>query len=208
MSTTSSSQRPCKKISPLGLGILAVAGCGLGYQQTPYPPCFLPDDPDPACQSGQGAEGSGTAATCRPPGQRSLAAKAGAAARTRTGGPGSDSGADSGEIDTGTTTGASGGESTGPVVQPEPEILDMVLKPDAPKSAGPVEVTVQAENAVEVWMTVDSGRRSPSSPSATRGPSSSGRSPCSASPGTGYTPSRRSPARASWRARRGRRCSP
>jgi hypothetical protein len=72
-------------------------------------------------------------------------------------GQASSSGEDSGEVDGGVTTSQSGSESTGPVVVPEPEIVDLELDPDAPKSAGPVVVTVQAMNAAEVWMTVDDG---------------------------------------------------
>jgi hypothetical protein len=70
-------------------------------------------------------------------------------------GQGPGDGTDTSEVDAETTT--SGSESTGPAVEPEPEIVDLDLDPDAPKSAGPVKVTVQAENAVEVWMTVDDG---------------------------------------------------
>jgi hypothetical protein len=43
------------------------------------------------------------------------------------------------------------------VAEPVPEIVDLDLDPFAPKSAGPVKVTVQADNAAEVWMTVDDG---------------------------------------------------
>jgi hypothetical protein len=149
---TPSSQKSRKKISLLGLGILANAGCVPGYQSTPIPPCFFADDPDPACQSGQGHDGSGTS---------------GGVPTTGTTFPDDDSntedaegqgtGTDSSEVDPATTTSGSGSESTGPAVVPEPEILDLDLDPDAPKSAGPVMVTVQAANAVEVWMTVDEG---------------------------------------------------
>jgi hypothetical protein len=146
---TASAQRSCKKIHPLSLGILVVAGCVPGYQSTPIPPCFFADDPDPACQSGQGHDGSGTG---------------GGVPTTGTAFPGDSSGGDSesqglsdgtSEVDAETTT--SGSESTGPAVEPVPEIMDLDLDPDDPKSAGPVKVTVQAENAAEVWMTVDDG---------------------------------------------------
>lgn len=139
------------------MGILTAAGCGLGYQQTPYPPCFLPDDPDPACQSGQGAEGSGTAASVPTTGTPFSGSEDSSSGEDDSTGPVSESGTESGEIDTGATAVSNGGESTGPEAQPEPEILDMSLSPDAPKSAGPVTVTVQTENAMEVWMAVDSG---------------------------------------------------
>jgi hypothetical protein len=149
---TPSSQRSRKNINLIGLGILANAGCVPGYQSTPIPPCFFADDPDPACQSGQGHDGSGTS---------------GGVPTTGTTFPGDDSntqgaegqgtGTDSSEVDPATTTSGSGSESTGPAVVPEPEILDLDLDPDAPKSAGPLMVTVQAANAVEVWMTVDEG---------------------------------------------------
>ena len=66
-----------------------------------------------------------------------------------------------GDVSTGDPTGqeSSGSESTGPAVEPVPEIMDLDLDPDAPKSAGPMTVTVQVENAVEVWMTVDDGSK-------------------------------------------------
>jgi hypothetical protein len=151
---TPSSQRSRKKIHLLGLGILANAGCVPGYQSTPIPPCFFADDPDPACQSGQGHEGSGTSdgvpttGTTFPGNDSSTEGAEG---------QGTGDGTDTSEVDADTATSGSGSESTGPLVVPEPEIVDLDLDPDAPKSAGPVTVTVQAANAVEVWMTVDGG---------------------------------------------------
>lgn len=149
---TLTTQRPGKKISPLGVGILLVGGCIPGYQDTPIPPCFFANDPDPACQSGQGHDGSGTGGDV--PTTGTVFPGDGSSAEDSDGqGPGD--GTDTSEVDAETTT--SGSESTGPAVEPVPEILDLDLDPDAPKSAGPVTVTVQVENAVEVWMTVDDG---------------------------------------------------
>jgi len=149
---TASAQRSGKKIRPIGLGILAVAGCVPGYQHTPIPPCFFADDPDPACQEGQGAEGSGTGGGTPTTG---TAFPGDGSASEDSEGQGPGDGTDTNEVDAETTT--SGSESTGSAVEPVPEIMDLDLDPDAPKSAGPVKVTVQAENAVEVWMTVDDG---------------------------------------------------
>lgn len=136
------------------MGILLVGGCIPGYQDTPIPPCFFADDPDPACQMGQGHDGSGTGGSVPTTGTAFPGEDSGAE-DTESQGPGD--GTDTGEVDVETTTGSGGSESTGPAVEPVPEIIDLVLDPDAPKSAGPVTVTVQVENAVEVWMTVDDG---------------------------------------------------
>lgn len=149
---TLTTQRPGKKISPLGVGILLVGGCIPGYQDTPIPPCFFANDPDPACQSGQGHDGSGTGGGVPTTGT-AFPGDGSSAEDSEGQGPGD--GTDTSEVDAETTT--SGSESTGPAVEPVPEILDLDLDPDAPKSAGPVKVTVQVENAVEVWMTVDDG---------------------------------------------------
>jgi hypothetical protein len=151
---TTSAQRSSKKIHSVGLGILTIAGCVPGYQHTPIPPCFFADDPDPACQSGQGHDGSGTDGGVPTTGTTFPGDGSGAEDSE---GQGLGDGTDTSEADVETTTGSGGGESTGPLVMPEPEIVDLDLDPDAPKSAGPVKVTVQAENAVEVWMTVDDG---------------------------------------------------
>ena len=149
---TASAQRSCKKIRPLGLGILIVAGCVPGYQSTPIPPCFFADDPDPACQHGQGAEGSGTGGGVPTTG---TAFPGDGSGSEDSEGQGPGDGMGTSEVDVETTT--SGSESSGSVAEPAPEIMDLALDPDAPKSAGSVKVTVQAENAVEVWMAVDSG---------------------------------------------------
>jgi hypothetical protein len=151
---TLTTQRPGKKISLLGVGILLVGGCIPGYQDTPIPPCFFANDPDPACQSGQGHDGSGTGGGVPTTGT-AFPGDGSSAEDSEGQGPGD--GTDTSEVDVETTTSGSGSESTGPAVEPEPEIVDLDLDPDAPKSAGPVKVTVQAENAVEVWMKVDDG---------------------------------------------------
>ena len=151
---TLTTQRPGKKIGPFGVGILLVGGCIPGYQDTPIPPCFFANDPDPACQSGQGHDGSGTGGGVPTTGT-AFPGDGSSAEDSEGQGPGD--GTDTSEVDAETTTSGSGSESTGPAVEPEPEIVDLDLDPDAPKSAGPVKVTVQAENAVEVWMTVDDG---------------------------------------------------
>ena len=136
------------------MGILLVGGCIPGYQDTPIPPCFFADDPDPACQMGQGHDGSGTGGSVPTTGT-AFPGDGSGADDSESQGPGG--GTDTSEVDAETTTSGSGSESTGPAVMPEPEIVDLDLDPDAPKSAGPVTVIVQAENAVEVWMTVDDG---------------------------------------------------
>jgi hypothetical protein len=151
---TLTAQRTCKKIIPVGVGILALGGCIPGYQDTPIPPCFFADDPDPACQSGQGAEGSGTGGGVPTTG---TAFPGDGSGSDDSEGQGPGDGTDTSEVDAETTTGSGGSESSGSVAEPVPEIVDLDLDPFAPKSAGPVKVTVQADNAVEVWMTVDDG---------------------------------------------------
>jgi hypothetical protein len=121
-----------------------------GYQSTPIPPCFFADDPDPACQSGQGHDGSGTSGGVPTTG---TTFPGDGASTEGAEGQSTGDGTDTSELDADAATSGSGSESTG--VVPEPEIVDLDLDPDAPKSAGPVTVTVQAANAVEVWMTVD-----------------------------------------------------
>ncbi len=146
------SQKVCKALHQVGLVLLVAGGCVPGYQDTPYPPCFLPDDPDPACHAGQAEEGA-TAETTTP----------------TTGTPFPGDGSDSGGPETGADeVGASSGESsigtTGPEVQAPPTIVGMSLTPGPGtpescvlQSAGPVTVTVQVEDAEEVWITVDDG---------------------------------------------------
>ncbi len=134
------SQKVCKTFGRASLAVTAVlAGC---YQDTPYPPCFLPDDPDPACHAGQAEEGA-TSETATP--------------TTGTPFPGNSS--DSGGQDTGADeVGAGSGESstgtTGPDELAPPTIVGMSLTPGPGtpescvlKSAGPVTVTVQVEDA-------------------------------------------------------------
>ena len=155
--SSSGSQKSGKTLGGVGLVSLVVGGCVPGYQHTPYPPCFLPDDPDPAChapQADEGGSGDGTTSTLTSSGPFSTGS-------TGTGGGGeagassSETGASSGESDTGTT---------GPEVQAPPMILGMTLGPGPGtpgscvlQSAGPVTVTVQVVDAAEVWMTVDDG---------------------------------------------------
>lgn len=136
------------------MGILLVGGCIPGYQDTPIPPCFFADDPDPACQMGQGHDGSGTGGGVPTTGTAFPGDGSGA---DDSEGQGPSDGTDTSEVDVETTTGSGGSETSGSAVEPVPEIVDLDLDPDAPKSAGPVKVIVQAENAVEVWMTVDDG---------------------------------------------------
>jgi len=146
------SQKVDKTLHRVGMVLLVAAGCVPGYQDTPYPPCFLPDDPDPACHAGQTEEGA-TAETATP----------------TTGTPFPGDGSDSGGSETGADeVGASSGESstgtTGPQEQAPPVIVGMSLTPGPGtpkscvlKSAGPVTVTIQTEGAAEVWITVDDG---------------------------------------------------
>ncbi len=145
------SQKVCKPFHQVGLALLVAGGCVPGYQDTPYPPCFLPDDPDPACHAGE-AEGT-TAETATP--------------TTGTPFPG-DSSDSGGQETSADEVGASSGESstgtTGPEVQAQPVIVGMSLTPGPGTlgscvlySAGLVAVTVQAEDAEEVWIAVDDG---------------------------------------------------
>ena len=147
------SQKARKNAGRLSLAVVAaLGGC---YQDTPYPPCFVPGDPDPACQAGQDEDGAsavtGTPTTGTP----------------TTGTPFPDGSSDAGgSDDTGSgEAGSSSSESTGttgPEQQAEPEIVGMSLTPGPGtpgscvlQSAGPVTVTVHADGAMEVWMTVD-----------------------------------------------------
>jgi len=149
-------QRPYKNISKTALGAaVALMGC---YQETPYPPCFLPDDPDPACHASQAGEGSssgeGTSST-------------GSSEPLPTGSTGSESGGDEAGASSGETGASSGEISTGttdPEVQAPPVILGMTLSPGPGtpgscvlQSAGPVTVTVLAADAAEIWMTLGDG---------------------------------------------------
>jgi hypothetical protein len=90
------SQKVGKTLHRVGMVLLVAGGCVPGYQDTPYPPCFLPDDPDPACHTGQTEEGA-TAETATP----------------TTGTPFPGDGSDSGGPETGADeVGASSGESS------------------------------------------------------------------------------------------------
>jgi hypothetical protein len=137
------------------MALLVVGGCVPGYQDTPYPPCFLPDDPDPACHAPQDDEGgSGDGTTFTPTTGRF---RAGARDRGRRRGRGQL------ERD-GSQLGREQHGDDGPEVQAPPMILGMSLTPGPGtpgscvlQSAGPVTVTVQVEDAAEVWMTVDDG---------------------------------------------------
>ena len=144
------SQKVGKTFGRASLAVTAVlVGC---YQDTPYPPCFLPDDPDPACHAGQAEEGAAVETTTPTTG-------------TPFPGDSSDSGGQETSAD---EVGASSGESstgtTGPEEQAPPVIVGMSLTPGPGTpgscvlySAGPVAVTVQTEGTEEVWITVDDG---------------------------------------------------
>jgi hypothetical protein len=129
--------------------LIALPGC---YQRTPYPECWVYS---PECvyeSADDSGSGNGTSSTATsepfPTGSTGTGAdEAGASS--------SETGASSGESSTGTT---------GPEMQAPPMILGMTLCPGPGKpgscvfqSAGPVTVTVQAEGAAEVWMTLDDG---------------------------------------------------
>ena len=118
--SSSASQKTYKNLCKTAVGVVAaLTGC---YQETPYPPCFLPDDPDPACHAPQADEGGSGDGTTSTPTSGPFSTGS-----TGTGG-GGEAGASSSE------TGASAGESsmgtTGPEVQAPPMILGMTLCPD------------------------------------------------------------------------------
>jgi len=145
------SQRHRKTVGWSSLGVLAaLAGC---YQDTPYPPCFVPNDPDPACHVGQDEAGTATATGTPTTG-------------TAFPGDSSDSGfgEDTGSGETAASPGESSTGTTGPEEQAEPVIVGMSLTPGPGtpescvlQSAGPVTVTVQTDSAMEVWIAVDDG---------------------------------------------------
>jgi len=132
--------------------ILVVGGCVPGYQDTPYPPCFLPDDPDPACHPGQAEEGAMAETTTPTTG-------------TLFPGDSSDSGGqETGADEVGVSSSESSTGTAGPEEQAPPVIVGLSLTPGPGTpgscvlySAGPVAVTVQAEDSAEVWVTVDDG---------------------------------------------------
>ena len=144
------SQKVGKTFGRASLAVTAVlVGC---YQDTPYPPCFLPDDPDPACHAGQAEEGAAVETTTPTTG-------------TPFPGDSSDSGGQETSADeVGASSGGSSTGTTGPEEQAPPVIVGMSLTPGPGTpgscvlySAGPVAVTVQTEGTEEVWITVDDG---------------------------------------------------
>ncbi len=146
---SSVSQWRWKSYGGFGLSALtALPGC---YQRTPYPECWVYS---PECvyeSADEGGSGDGTSST--PTGEPFFTGSTGTS--------------DSGEAGASSSeTGASSGDSTGsgPEMQAPPMILSMTLCPGLGtpgscvfQSAGPVTVTVQAEGAAEVQMTVDDG---------------------------------------------------
>ena len=148
--TDSVAQKRRKAYGRIGvLALTALPGC---FQKTPYPECWVYS---PECvyeSADEGGSGDGTSS-----GPTSDPFPAGS---TETGSD--DNGANSG--DAGASSGESTAGTTGPEVQAEPVIVGMSLTPGpgTPGScvlqlAGPVAVTVQTEDAVEVWITVDDG---------------------------------------------------
>jgi len=146
------SQWRWKGYGGFGLSALtALPGC---YQRTPYPECWVYS---PECvyeSADEGGSGDGTSST--------PTSEPFSTGSTGTGGDGDDAGASSSETEANSGEGSSG--STGPEMQAPPMILGMTLCPGLGKpgscvfqSAGPVTVTVQAEGAAEVWMTLDDG---------------------------------------------------
>ncbi len=144
---TSASQRRWKSYGLFAL--TALPGC---YQRTPYPECWVysPDCVYESADEGASGDGTSSAPTSEP---------------FSTGSTGTSDGGESGasSSETGVSSGDSTG-STGPEMQAPPMILGMTLCPGPGtlgscvfQSAGPVIVTVKAEGAAEVWMTVDDG---------------------------------------------------
>ena len=131
------------------LALTALPGC---FQKTPYPECWVysPECVYESADEGGSGDGTSSMPTSDPfP-----------AGDTETG---DENGANSG--DAGASSGGSTAGTTGPEVQAEPVIVGMSLTPGpgTPEScvlqlAGPVAVTVQTEDAVEVWITVDDGK--------------------------------------------------
>jgi hypothetical protein len=134
------------------IGISALIALPACYQRTPYPECWVYS---PECvyeSADEGGSGDGTSS-----GPTSDTFPTGG---TETGGD--DHGASSG--DAGASSGESSAGTTGPEMQAQPVIVGMSLTPGpgTPEScvlysAGPVAVTVQTEDAIEVWITVDDG---------------------------------------------------
>ncbi len=145
-------QRRGKSYGEVGIpALMALAGC---YQRTPYPECWV-YSPDCVYESAdEGGSGDGTSSA--------LTSETFPAGSTGTESGGDEAGASSGEA--GASSGESSAGTTGPEMQAPPMILGMTLcpGPGTPgscvfQSAGPVTVTVQVEDAAEVWMTVDDG---------------------------------------------------
>ncbi len=131
------------------LALTALSGC---FQRTPYPECWVysPECVYESAEEGGSGDGTSSGPTSDPFPTGS----------TATGG--GDGGASSG--DAGASSGESGAGTTGPEVQAQPVIVGMSLTPGPGTpgscvvySAGPVAVTVQAEDSAEVWVTVDDG---------------------------------------------------
>jgi len=131
-----------------GIGISALFALPACFQETPYPECWVYS---PECvyeSADEGGFGDGTSSV--PTSEPFPAGSTGAGSEVTGEAEGS-----SGESSTGTT---------GPEMQAEPVIVGMSLTPGpgTPGScvlqlAGPVTVTVHAEDAAEVWIAVDDG---------------------------------------------------
>jgi hypothetical protein len=140
------SQRRGKGFGKTGaIAAFALIGC---YQRTPYPECWVYS---PECDYGTSSSGGTASMPTSEPFP---------AGSSSTGGveDNSSGGATASEGEGGT------GMTTGPEEQAPPEILGMSLTPGPGtpgscvlKSAGPVTVLVQTEDAVEVWIAVDDG---------------------------------------------------
>lgn len=136
-----------------GTGVVALTALAACYQRTPYPECWVYS---PECVYESVDEGSADQGTSSMPTSEPFpAGSTGTGSSDETGASSGEAGASSGESSTGTT---------GPEVQAPPMILGMTLSPGPGtpgscvlQSAGPVTVTVQAEDAAEVWMNVDDG---------------------------------------------------
>ena len=135
-----------------GIGVLALTALPGCFQRTPYPECWVYS---PECVYESADEGGSGDGTSSGPTSDPFPADS-----TETGGD--DAGAISG--DAGASSGESDAGTTGPEMQAEPVIVGMSLTPGPGTpgscvlySAGPVAVTVQAEDSAEVWVTVDDG---------------------------------------------------
>jgi hypothetical protein len=126
------------------LGI--AAGLGGCYQKTPFPPCWFEGDPgcvgENASEGGSFPEGTTIIPTSEP--------LSGEGSGTTTGMEGDTGAVLSSEAGSTETTSGTTGELL-------PVITGMTVMPNVVPSAGPVAVSVVAENAEMVWMTVDGG---------------------------------------------------